>query len=559
MSRLRSSTLAMVCLAAAALVAALSLAATPAAAQRSLGCEAVWSGPSKDNDFLDCVRNMDRVGSHWRFYMYTGFAAVLFLFTIFGVPIIYCCRCCCCESCITTTNPARSRCCLWIWIVIAIIWACCVCVLIAFGSILMMDTANSTVDDIRVGPLGYFRDTKVEIVALLTDYSVVPPVEPSLDLSEFDEVDVQISEKLDTVQDNYFKYFKIARIVAICVGVVGVVCMLLIIIFACCGCGGCCPVCFSVLYWVFAIIFSLLSIVFTVGIYAGGIICGEVTLQYKREPGIMQWFVVPWCENQFNFRTLSADIDIELAAACTSACDELLTYCDNTNVYNIIGDPNRIFTCGKGLTSSTQCISLDFVAEAVLTSYAKEEVSNLLCTDTTGWTYQERCTPRECQTRCVDYATPPMEAKTWSKQIVQAANFGLNVSTALSYAIPMLDCNFIMDKLASAVEMEKSAEGYTFAKADGVANCSNLYASMIMLGTGFFVGALMFLLGIYILHQGSWIWGDNVRIVSDAPKDDGDAGPTSSDANHGDGEVVAETATKKNAKGGKDSKETKSD
>lgn len=508
---LHTTRTAILCFAAAALVAVLSLAATPATAQRSLECQRVWAGPSVNNDFLDCLGNQNRIGYQWKYYVYPGFAAVIFLFTLIGVPIIFCCRCCCCErcctSCTTSDNPARSRCWLWMWTVIAILWACCVCVLIIFGVNLMADTANDTLDEVRSGPLQYFNNTKNEIVTLLTDYSQDPPAAPAgFDLSEFDKVVNEFDGKLVVVKNDYFKYFKIARIVASCVGAVGVALMLMIILFACCQCNGCCPVCFSVIYWVFAIIFALLAILFTVGLYASGAACGEVTLQYNREPGILQWYIVPWCESEFDFSGLRDEIEAEVQAQCVNACDQLLTYCDLNDAY-VLTDPDRIFVCGNRLSSSAQCTTLDFVADTVLKSYAKPMLSNLLCSNTTGWTYQQNCTVTECQTRCEDIPTLALYARTWSGDIVNAANYALNVSTALSYVMPMMDCNFIIDRVASAIETEESVEGFALSKSSNVAHCSNLHAGMIMTGTGFFVGALMFLMGIYILHAGSWMWG----------------------------------------------------
>lgn len=487
----------------------LCMAAVTVTAQRSLECQMVWSEASSKNDLVACLSDSKRIGSQWRFYLYPGFAALIFVFTLIGLPIVFCCRCCsCCHICTRpkdTTDRGVAQCWLWMWIVVAVLVACGVCVLLVYGVVLLTQSADKILNDAQYVTVAYFSDTRTNITELLTDYSTTPPTLPSVDLGSFDTVTVEIGDNVEKIRTDYFKYFRIAEIVVCCVGAVGVALMLCMLIFACCRCVGCCPVAWSFLYFLFAIIFALLGVLFTVLIYAMYAACGEVTLQYRREPGIFQWYLVPWCESEFDFSNLRTQVSDLETEASKAACDELLKYCDNSDIYPG-SDENHIFICGNGMTDSSTCQTLDDVVGVIQATYTKLILTNALCVNQTGLTYLEKCTVTECAERCVDYEHPAIAAKTYANEILNAALYAANVSTALSYVHPLLECNFIIDKVANTIETPKY--GASFSTESGtVQSCSAVRTASVMLGTGFFVGALMFILGIYIMHRGSWVWG----------------------------------------------------
>jgi flagellar basal body-associated protein FliL len=488
----------------------LCVAAVNVTAQRSLECQMVWSEASSSNDLVDCLKDSKRIGSQWRYYLYPGFAALIFVFTLVGLPIVFCCRCCsCCRCCVEpkeTTDRGVAQCWLWMWIVIAVLAACGVCVLLVYGVVLLTQSVDKVLHNAQYVTVAYFNETKTNITELLTDYSKNPPTQPAVDLSAFNTVMAEVGDNVAKIRNDYFKYFRIAEIVVCCVGGVGAVLMLCMLIFACCRCTGCCPVAWSCLYFFFAIIFALLAVLFTVCIYAMYAACGEVTLHYKREPGVFQWYLVPWCDSEFDFTSLRSQVsDLETSAA-QSACDELLKYCDNTDVYPGT-DEKKIFMCGKGLTTSSNCKTLDDVVEVIQATYAKTILTNTLCVNQTGLKYLEKCTVAECAERCVDYKHPDIAAKTYATQIIEAASYAANISTALTYVHPLLECNFIIDKVANTIETPKYGSSFTTDSED-VQYCSAARSASVMLGTGFFVGALMFILGIYVMHRGSWVWGE---------------------------------------------------
>ncbi|AYU78155.1 hypothetical protein LdCL_190010700 [Leishmania donovani] len=492
----------------ALLALVMCLAATAVSAQRSLECQMVWQGPSSNNSLLECLGNTDRIRSQWPYYLYPAFAALVFIFTVIGLPILFCCHCCsCCEAYVkpkAETDLGVARCCLWMWIVISVLVACGVCVLLVYGSVLLEQAAKQIIHDTEYRTLDYFNDTRANITMLLTNYSADPPTPPSIDLSAFDAVNDNVTYYVHLARNNYLKYFRAAEIVVCCVGSVGVFLMLCMLIFALCRCSGICPIVWSCLYFVFALAFALLAVLFTICIYVMSAGCGEVDLQYSREPGVFQWYLVPWCEKQFDFQALRAQVQSQEQQVSQSACGALLNFCDNDPNYSL-ENKNHIFMCGNSITDKSQCNSLDDVVDVVLSTYVKPMLTNTLCANQTGMEYLEKCTLISCASRCVDYQFPPLHARTEAIQILQAANFAANASTALSYVWPLLDCNFIIDKIANTVETRNYNSSFT-TQSDYVRSCSAVRISSVMLGTGFFVGALMFILGIHVMHRGAFIW-----------------------------------------------------
>ncbi|GET87944.1 hypothetical protein, conserved [Leishmania tarentolae] len=486
----------------ALLALVMCLAAATVSAQRSLECQKVWEGPSSSNDLLTCLGDTDRLRSQWAYYLYPGFAALIFICTLVGLPIVFCCSCCTlCVKPKAMTNVGGARCCLWMWIVISVLVACGVCVLLVYGSVLLEKSANQIVDDTEYRTLGYFSDTSANITMLLTNYSTDPPTPPAIDLTAFSTVNDTIIDFVNVVRADYLKYFHIAEIVTCCVGSVGILLMLCILIFAFCRCSGCFPIVWSFLYFGFALVFALLAVLFTVCIYILSAGCGEVVLQYSRAPGVFQWYLVPWCEKEFNFKALRAEVQTQEREISQIACAELLTYCSNDPTYSV-ADKDRIFMCGKSITDKTQCNTLDDVMDVVLSTYVKPILTNTLCVDQTGMEVLEKCTLTKCASQCVDYSAPPLPAKTYAIEIMQRVNSAANASAALAYVAPLLGCNFIIDKVANTVETRDYKGNFT-RQNEVVRTCSAVRESAVMLGTGFFVGALMFILGIYTLHHGA--------------------------------------------------------
>ncbi|KAH9593006.1 hypothetical protein LSM04_003683 [Trypanosoma melophagium] len=138
----------------------------------------------------------------------------------------------------------------------------------------------------------------------------------------------------------------------------------------------------------------------------------------------------------------------------------------------------RPLMCGMGITSKNQCSDFGSMAAVLLTTKVKAFAQACPRKDSS-------CTLAECALNCTNEVI-----RSTAAGIIMGASIARNASIALSYAKPLLECNFVIDKLATAMKQ-----------------CNDLKAGSLMLGVGFFVGGLMFGLAIYITLRGACIWG----------------------------------------------------
>ncbi|KAF5214200.1 hypothetical protein ECC02_013230, partial [Trypanosoma cruzi] len=272
-------------LAAATLLALLVVAPAVASAQRSLDCQKVWDGPSIDNDFLKCLSNTDRIKGQWRYLVYPGVCALLFVVTLLSFPLVFL-GVACCRSC-GQPKPGRSsdasRCFLWMWVIYVVLWSAAMAVLVILGAKLLATSAHSIIDNTLDGPLQYFNNTAERIIDFTSNWSSgkrepIPSID--LDITAFTNISTNVTDLLMDAKQKISKYIGWVPIVSYCVGGVGVVLMLLVVFLACCRCGiPCTTYLFSCVYWLFGVVFALLAVVVTVLAYLSWAACGEVELQ----------------------------------------------------------------------------------------------------------------------------------------------------------------------------------------------------------------------------------------------------------------------------------------
>ncbi|KEG05401.1 hypothetical protein DQ04_22371000 [Trypanosoma grayi] len=177
----------------------------------------------------------------------------------------------------------------------------------------------------------------------------------------------------------------------------------------------------------------------------------------------------------FDFRAINQQVAEAESGFSMDACKELLESCDNSEVVT-----PKPLQCGGGITAASQCPDFDTVADVLGSTLVKNYT---MACPTPG----ESCSLTECAASCRDNRT-----KEIATGILTVAAQSRNASIAVSYAKPLLECNFVIDELLGALSM-----------------CNDLKTGTLMLGVGFFVGGLMFGLAIYIMFRGSCIWGDH--------------------------------------------------
>ncbi|RNE98830.1 hypothetical protein TraAM80_08564 [Trypanosoma rangeli] len=475
-------------LAAAALLAFLVVAPAVASAQNSLDCQKVWSGPSVNNDVLKCLRSEDRIKGQWRYLVYPGFCALFFVVFLVSFPIVII-SVVCCSKAQPGKNAGTSRCCLWMWVVYVLLWGAGMAFLVIFGAKLLETSVPNIIDSTLGGPLHYFNNTGEKIIDFTSNWSSGKRESIdfiNLDLSAFTNVSTKVNDFLTDARHALSTYIAWVPIVSYYIGGVCVGLMLLVVASACFRC--CVPhmaYCLSCVYWIVGVVCTLLAVVGTVLASLATIACGEVQLQYYRQPGVFQWYLVPYCEEKFKFAEINQEVNDVEKTRSNEACKTLLKSCDNDPlIYPASVSPIRPLLCGNGIASADECPDFESMASVIHATRIKAVTRICPVAD-------QSCTLLECADNCTRDAEKKLAA-----EILRAAAQANNASIALSYVRPLLDCNFVLDKLLGAMD-----------------GCNDLKTGTMMLGTGFFVGGLMFGLAIYIMLRGSRIW-DHTSVMT---------------------------------------------
>lgn len=494
------------------LTAVLALSYVPrlAAAQRSFGCQHVWTDASPSNDFQQCLNSRSPFDVEWLYFFYLAFPAALFLFTIFVLPFAFMGHCGvtyfrCCSRRNKSSNITRTRCWLWSWITVVLILGISTAALMLAGTYYAVWSTSQALNDIGTYAVRYFLSTKEEVLDLVGSSGTAG------NLAAFEHVTNDIQMEVDQLRVNYHVYFRIVAITTYCLAGISLVLLLLLVLLALSHCSGLFPSILSGFYWFFAIVYAFLSELMIVVIYVVGAWCGEVTLQYRREPGYFQWSVVPRCQQkQYNFDQPIGALEAFIRQASTEACTQLLKYCDTETNYTYETESyQQIYICSKILSAASGCSDLGGLMDATLNTVAKPSINNLMCQNTTGWNYQESCNVIQCSERCIDYE-PILKILEWTTSVANLTEEALRANTAIALISPMKDCNFIVDNVVSNFETEIVSPSFTGSRTT-VNTCSDLYLTSWMLGVAFFIGSIAFVIGILVLHKGSVMWSDKAK------------------------------------------------
>ncbi|RNF25355.1 uncharacterized protein Tco025E_02238 [Trypanosoma conorhini] len=459
----------------------------------TIGCERVWTGPSAQNDVATCLSNRQRIGDYWKYYVYPGFAALFFVLLLIVFPICYfvcICNGACCRTCCFPTSAAQhynGPCCLYISAFVAILWGAGATVAIIMGAHTMHSGTRTAIDNFRHKSALYYNDTANQVVQyLVVDGVIAPSISDNIHVV-FDVYNRLITD-LDDFDRKYLKYLDDAAIVSYCLGWMPFVLLLFTMIFGLCRIARCVPACFSCIYYIVGLVFALLAVVFLVAAYFSSAFTGEVDRQVAREPGILQWYAVPYFATHFKAQLESLDENIaDVVAACVaSACASINSYCDDQPAFST----TKPFFCSAAVT----CTTFKELVQAVSTVLVKQPG---FCTpypddspdDTT-------CTIAFCATNCLGGAegSDIAAARSASVEVMQNVQTSKNATIARNLVTPMQDPDMIADTLLWSTEtFPEIREGFWMA------------------GTGYFLSIFVFALGIYTMLRGRVVWGEYVE------------------------------------------------
>eukprot|EP00796_Vickermania_ingenoplastis_P004087 gene4087-2935_t len=469
-----------------------ALSAAAVSAQRSLECQKAWTGPDKDNDILDCAKSTERIKSQWPYYVFPGIIIIFLMILLFILPFICCgcfCSCCrCCCTCCEKKPRKRTDVCKAIILgIVVVAGAVCVAIFFFTGGALLRKNTYGVIDEIESGPLGYFDDTKDNIFTYLTNYNKDPPEEPTIDLSEFDTVHDDVLDQIDSSRHTVDRSTT-GLLIGTCVAGFLILLMSVIALLGAVFEWDRCACCFGWVYYLLAVLFCILAFVFSLTSYGLDAACGEIVLQFKREPGVFQWYVVPLMNDEFDFDSIRNDIHDEVTKASKEACETLLDYCDDGS-----SSGSKVFVCGNGLSDASQCTTLDTVVLAVEGTYMKPAYISAACPAPTSTNAPWRCTIADCVSSCTE-----KQMRDDAAVVVGQTNYAVNASTALSLVEPILETNYILDVVLSVLLATKTSS-YASYDHKAVNRCADYGISSNVVAAAFFAGSILLLLGLLVL------------------------------------------------------------
>ncbi|EAN86609.1 hypothetical protein C3747_2g243 [Trypanosoma cruzi] len=458
----------------------------------TVGCEKVWSGPSSTNSVKACLSNRNRIEDYWRYYIYPGFAALFFVLLLIIFPICFCICACngtCCRTCCFPTSAAQhynGPSCLYLAAVIAILWGAGSMVAIIMGAHTMHTGVQDAVYNAKHTTAPYFKNIAKQVEQYtMVDGVILPIIEKETQVV----VDIYdtVMRNIDDFDRKYLKYLDDAAIVSYSLGWMPFVLLLFALFFGLCRISRCLPACFSCVYYFVGLVFALLSVIFLVAAYFGSALNGELDRQLARQPGILQWYVVPYFESHFNAQVMQLDTSIEglISLHVADACTEINEYCDNNPVFS----DQKPFFC----TSAVKCETFYELLEQVSTVPVKNPN---FCTPAPDASPSDAsCTIALCATNCFDRAGVPdvSAARTASVDVMKNLQVSKNATIARNLVNPLMDPDMIADiLLLSTGPFTELSEGFWMA------------------GTGYFISILVFALGIYTMLRGRVVWGEYV-------------------------------------------------
>ena len=195
------------------------------------------------------------------------------------------------------------------------------------------------------------------------------------------------------------------------------------------------------------------------------VVCDEVSAQFERRPGVLQWYAVPWC----NQSGLVEDVMEKLSAVqpriLRRSCDTLRGMCDSqSGNYNY---DNAFFYCQVG-----SCATIGEVLNIIAGTAVKPGIQDETCGG---------CNVTKCAFNCT---TSPIlsRALAFNDSLWDYYRVQNSIDKVL---VPWMDCNKLIDRVLSNVDF-----------------CSHLPQGFNLLAISATIAGLSLALGIVVLFMG---------------------------------------------------------
>eukprot|EP00759_Apiculatamorpha_spiralis_P058508 PhF_6_TR9223/c0_g1_i5/m.14510 len=463
-----------------------------------LPCDKKWKGPSDSNSLNDCDLQT-YFADTYGVYVVAPIVLAILMFVV--IPIIlcarYCCNCCggfrrspnggCCGG--TTWNERQeteknahylavhvtgSKLAVGLVLILGIVGLAC-CVAGATTLQKAYDDTWSSTDNVITWLQGKVKSIRTKVTKPDGTYIT------GIDASYFDNVNKQIedlrSSKSD-LKDQASKIWDPVVQASFVLGVVPILMFVMGIVFALCNIRRCGPLSLIILAWIIGTLFWILA--FGVGLTNVVLIevCDEVDAQKTKSPGVMQWYAVPLCNKNVPLDSAKKSVVDAERQNAIAACNTVLSYCENSDVYNPAVNSQLVFYCPFAANTTASCPTFANAADQIgKFTRVKLSVPTSQCTDVNN----ANCTVSKCSQTCSNTDLK----NAFASGLAILGDAGRALAAFNEDVAPMLDCNVLYDKAFEVFsECSQFVSSTTTVRAGLIiyAIASFLLAFVMMLG-----------------------------------------------------------------------------
>lgn len=463
-------------------------------------CTSSWTGPSSTNT-LSCSES-DYTTAAVEFMVAPLIPFVMGVLFFFVFPFVFCGRYCC--QCCGGSKMRPGGCCCgpqqWDDMpedqvyagytqrevkVSKLMTVVCAVLSLVFVIITMVAAAkvSSGVDDTAAAfsdGIMFFQNIINDVKARIRIDGQYPN---GWDESAFNSIQDGLSRSQKDF-DNSFTIRSSVKDIASAAGFSAIVPAFLIsisVLFAFAGLRKVLPCIFAMLYAILAVVYLMVASVFFITAVPADLLCDEVHAQIARQPGIFQWYLVPYCDSQAPFGRIMDSINQAETEASSTACTALMDYGDTSPTYT--PGSQKVFQINV-TDAQAQCATFDSVSAAISFARLKSGVG-FTCPDP-GAT-DNRCTIQQCANSCSD-ADVKNASATIDLQMRQA---GALISAYHDFIEPWLSCNALIDHIL---------------KMTLVPLCNFFPAAAKLFGSGSLICGLTCILAMCVAFAGQKRW-----------------------------------------------------
>lgn len=496
------------------------------AAQRSFECELVWKGPSRNNDPIECIFDTYRIQKQMKYFTPAIISGIIVVLLLCFLPFVMCSMCrwwkfrnppkeANASVGVTSTlekefaQRRHSQRILLLLFAIMLLGTTAVLFCLILGSVLLQRSVLSTEHLLASGPVAGFRTLSLTIKNFIKKTTIA-----DLDLSFLSTLEGDIENTLDDVHEKY--YWIVNLLVGVFVGA-GVSAFLLFT-----------GVLLLTAFWresialsrpttcigySFALVFMIFSVVMSVVAVFLSSLCGEITVQSARQPGIGQWYAVPLLNYYLSLQPLLSFTKSKVEQAVIEGCTALgnSTTCMNNSACRLLVKQKPCSMISSWATNASTLSSLPirnlgYLGGTVNSSIEEKEnseffiCSKVLPLDGLDVFYTESevkgskglCSLNSDEEMEIipGYVEEPSRILSVLDQYWMEAL--RNIDTGFSYLKPLINANFLIDFVASVLETPSHPGDHMFYSTHHSADCTNLRQGVWMIFSGFFIGGFAF-------------------------------------------------------------------